>query len=39
MKSLFAKRLISTFDVFEKTAKNRIEAFFANILLISLSGD
>ena len=28
LKSLFPKRFISTFDVFEKTAKNRIEAFF-----------
>ena len=27
LKSLFPKRLILTFDVFEKTAKNRIEAF------------
>ena len=31
MKSLFPKRLLSTFDVFEKTEKIRIEAFLANI--------
>ena len=39
LKSLVPKRLISTFDVFEKTAKTELNFFFVNIWLISLSGD
>ena len=31
MKKLISKRFIITFDVFEKTAKNRTEAFFLRI--------